>query len=126
MNVNSIRDPAVLVLVGAYFELVAGSLRPAERNEVVTAAGLACTPDRLRGLAAAVGDPFAWVRLLRCLLEIPATAGTAQSDAAYARVYAIGTDFLAEQAMSILRPEDLLLIDGVLEQAAYAVSPNTY
>ena len=126
MNVNSIRDPAVLVLVGAYFELVAGSLRPAERNEVVTAAGLACTPDRLRGLAAAVGDPFAWVRLLRCLLEIPVTARTERSEEAYARLHAIGTDFLAEQAMSILRPEDLLLIDGVLEQAAYAVSPNTY
>ena len=126
MNITAIRDPAVLVLVSAYIELTAGSLRPAERNEVVTAAGLACTPDRLRGLAAATNDPFAWVRLLRCLLEIPATARTARSEEAYNRLYTIGTDFLAEQRMSVLRPEDLLLIDGLLEQAAYSVRPNMY
>ncbi len=126
MNSSSItRDPAVLALASTYYEISTGSFRPSERNEVVVAAALASTPERLRGLAVAVRDPFAWVIFLRCLIEIPVAARTPRSDEAYERLYTIGTELLAALNMSLLRPEDLLLIDTVLEQAAYSLRPNT-
>lgn len=123
---GSVRTPDarrdVVPLVSAYLEFAAGNLPRSERVAIAIAASGACTPSLLRTLAETVRDPFAWVPFFRCLAEIPVAARTDQSRAAFDRLYALGTALLAEHGLSILRPEDLVLVDGPLERAVSELS----
>lgn len=103
--------------MSAYLEFTAGNLPRSERVAIAIAASGACTPSLLGALTETVRDPFAWVPFFRCLAEIPLAARTDQSRAAFERLHALGTAFLAERGLSILRPEDLVLVDGPLERA---------
>lgn len=122
---NAVRDPALLALASAYFEIVTESTSAIVAVELAIAAAMMLDTERLPAFCRAVRDPFAWQPFLRHLHAVPPSRRTTRSEDARHRLHAVATELMLQQGLGLVRPEDLLARPTPFEEAFSSLLTNT-
>lgn len=121
----AVRDPVVVAIVSAYFEVVTESASDYEARELSVSIAMLVDVDRLFVLGRAVRDPQPWVPFLRHLRSIPAELATLRYREAESRMYMAAVSMLERQGLSLIRPEDVLARPSPFAEALVSLSPST-